>query len=397
MQLCAPNHDIVVMIPDEFELAISDTRLHLLFMSISELEPNYHLYIVGTNIELISVLALLYINPLRLTELPSLNSILNNPHIKKVLRLEPGLFINNLYDLRNSPVYIDKHELHAPYLSDDVPCASALLPSSIEIMKVGSQFLSDVYMHFRPHEHNIISRITGGDEIRISCLLIVNTNNQADLYRCMECYHNQTHSNKELILVAPSHLDELITEYLNSMPEDHHILWVHSSDSSVEACTGDYIIRWNLSDWYHPALLSILADRTNNTMHDYLSLEKILGHNHDKFVMSESNIQGWKEIIMIRRDKLLIIPDVNSWYNTQMKLQWTHCDSICIIEEGYESLYINMNYVHAGTEVSLLMQEYYAAIILGTTTPVLNTLAHRFMSSVYSRMLTYWQSTSDNI
>jgi len=382
------NH-IVVMIPHNFSPNVRDTRLHLLFVSIVALAPNYHLYLVGLDREIISILALLYMYPSHFTELDNIRYILDAPHIHKVLRLELGMFINNPYTIRNSPAYMPKEYLLAGPRS--VPQAEALIPSDIGVLHMSSSLVSDIYMHLCDRN---ISLITQGREITISCVLVVDTLNHQNLIRSLECYHNQTHIRKELIIVASSNLSELIVKHVEGITS--HILWVEDCslpimwNIGIKACTGDYVLRWNLSDWYHPTILSIFADRTNT--HDYISLPRIIELKSDNhFVISDQRFKGWEPILMIRRDKFTAIPDIKEWKAIYMDVQWNCCDSVYIFELGYEVLYVHnlqedrlndTNYhVSKENNLSPALCQYYEAIFLRPEA--------KNMPSVFDRLKTY--------
>lgn len=382
------------MIPHDFIPNLKDTALHLLFVSIAALEPNYHLYLVGSSLKAIAITALLYIHPLRFTELTSIYQLLDLSYVQKVLRLELGLFINNPYAIHESPTYMHKSQLLTPLQPESLPLAEALIPSSAGVLRMHSALVADINMHSR--DYNIISRITRGYEARISCILMIDSPSDRELLRCLECYHNQTHTNKELIIVGNLKLKDFITQYIEAISYEHLILWVDNPKSlqeswsdlwniAIRACTGNYVLRWNLGDWYHPTMLSILADRTDGGNYDYIGLTQIIQLKPNKqFVISGYKFQGWDCMLLIHRDK---VTDLD---------QWNACESIYMLDPGYEVLYVHNKHTPTSGEqsVSPSLQQYYEAVF--TLSESIKSSMGEFTSKMYTRMVSYLQSDSQS-
>lgn len=53
-----------------------------------------------------------------------------------------------------------------------------------------------------------------------------------------------------------------------------------------EEYNNHYILQWNLGDWYHDTILSILAYKTIKSGHDFISLMNIIAYCNSKFIMS---------------------------------------------------------------------------------------------------------------
>lgn len=159
---------IVVIVPDNLIINVYDTSIHLLFSSTTLLEPEYHLYLIGRKREIISLIALLYIHPFRFTELSDVTSLLLDQSISHILRLDIGMFINNPHSIK----LINKDDILTPEYHYNISYHSILYPSDEGILRLPSQINADVCMHSKCCR--LISKLTGGSSIRISCLLIVN-------------------------------------------------------------------------------------------------------------------------------------------------------------------------------------------------------------------------------
>lgn len=350
---------VVLTSPD---MTMRDSRTHLLFSSIVSLNSNYHVYLIGSNTDIAFAVALLYISTSRVTELITINKILDDPTIDKILPLKLGIFINNPEDLQR--FYIPKLSKEVPY----IPHAEPLIPSPSGLLYMDSSLVSDIYVHL--NNDKAFNLITKGSNVKISCILVVK--NELDdtlekpLKYSLQCYQNQTHQNKELVIVAPLKLKGKIGKYTNFAK----YRWIDTGGDQnlpmminlgFKMCSGDYILCLNINDWYHPALFSILADHAR--FHDYVSLSHIITMTDKNFFLSKYKFQGWEQILMIRYDKFVAIPDIEEWESVYVKIQWECCDAIYIFEHDYGVLYVHKQPIPNGTKLSQSLQEYYEAII----------------------------------
>lgn len=370
MEIVPDNHDdnilrIVLRTPQNLVADMNDYRYHLLFTSIARLGTIYQnisVYIVNSD-ETLFVIALLYIDPLSIIEVSSISEIISDPTITNVLVLDPYMFIQNpdVALLMKSPLYMNKMLIwnqSRPRISELNP----LIESEDAIVKISNRSIADIYIHTRYLDVKISNHYRN---IGISCLLIVTEKNKSKLNRCLACYQDQTHVNRELILVAPSSYKSFLHDI--SSP----IIWHDGSHASmrnvgIKACKYDYVLRWNLGDWYHSSLLDIFADKSPNGEQDFISLGCINGYDGSKIVTSYQRYNGWEDILMIKRDKMIPYPDEIDSDTLHMTSQWERCSSVHILETTYASLYVKMNYkTHSlDVPVSPLLEKYYDTEIL---------------------------------
>lgn len=110
----------------------------------------------------------------------------------------------------------------------------------------------------------------------VSCLMVTRSERLDLARRAIACFQAQTHSRKELIIVADGHAHE-IEERIESLA-DERIRLIHLSDDghtlgrlrnvAVSHARGDYVMQWDDDDLYHPrriemqlsAVMSLGAD-----------------------------------------------------------------------------------------------------------------------------------------
>lgn len=142
--------------------------------------------------------------------------------------------------------------------------------------------------------------------------------------------------------------------------------------------TGNYILSWNVGDWYHPTLLSIFADRVRNT-YDCVTLPRIINKTpNNDFTVSEWSIMGWSNIVMIRKDKYIPYTGEEEW----LLQQWKVCASISLLDEGSELLYVSSEQKTNGYELEEIDREYYQTIFNRESHP-------SSMTNIYRRVYEY--------
>ena len=359
---------VVLTSPD---MTMRDSRTHLLFSSIASLNSNYYVYLIGSNTDVAFAVALLYISTSRVTELITINKIIDDSRIVNILPLKLGIFINNPEDLQR--FYIPKSSKPSKTMPH-IQHAEPLIPSPSGLLYMDSSLVSDIYVHL--NNDKSFNLITKGGKVNISCILVIDSmledTLEHSLQHSLQCYQNQTHQNKELIIVAPLKLKGKIEKYANFAK----YRWVNTCVSACvntsedlpkminlgfQICTGDYILRLNINDWYHPALFSILADHAR--YHDYISLSHIITMTDKNFFLSKYKFQGWEQILMIRYDKFVAIPDIEEWESEYVKMQFDCCDAVYIFEPDYGVLYVHKENIPNGTKLSQSLQEYFESII----------------------------------
>lgn len=344
-------------------------RYELLFSSIASLS-NYTLYILNSrnaNRKFIE-LAHKYIDPLRIEEINLAAEILINPEINKILMLELNMFIQHPLRIYDSPRYVSKMELCDRYRS------SLLLPNmdpyeltSHPIVNIPNIATAEIYLHnydrqdiLRP---NIINR-------SISCILTVTEPKLEEFYRSLTYYLDQTYKHCELIIVANNKCQELLS---NISQGSIRVLFHDGSVSSMNNCgikaaVNDYVILWNLNDWYHPSFLSIIADKLQVERHEYLNFSTITGFNGTNFVTSQFKANGWEETLIMKRSLLTLYSEGDNYLSQHMKEQWENCSHAYIFDPEYSGLYIKMQYTSDSTDVILpaIRQRSYKDSILSS-------------------------------
>lgn len=99
---------------------------------------------------------------------------------------------------------------------------------------------------------------------KVSCL-IVTADRKNLLQRSLYSYKNQTHSNKELVIIDNGRepIEELLSDfeksevcYVRVKPSEDNVLG-NLRNLSLEHATGNYITCWDDDDWFHPERIEI--------------------------------------------------------------------------------------------------------------------------------------------
>ena len=102
---------------------------------------------------------------------------------------------------------------------------------------------------------------------KVSCLTVT-ANRQHLIRRAVQCFQNQSYSNKELVVIDDGEQD--LEEVLQVLPSDDlkYIKLKSQPENtlgklrnrSLEEATGTFLAQWDDDDWYHPERLSIQAN-----------------------------------------------------------------------------------------------------------------------------------------
>lgn len=355
-----PTYAIVLVLPGELSIDISDSRYGLLFLSIARI-TNYTLYVMNsenTDEKLFEIIYT-YLDPLRVKEISDISEV----EAIMVLRLELHMFISDSNTIYLSPLYMPKISLYNSK-SLKIPELEPLILPRDPVLYIPNSRIADIYIHTM----NITPLITSS-HIGISCVMIITKPNVEALHRSLGYYYKQTHINKELIIVASSACKSMLAEiHETTMYYDGSIAVMRNLGNN--ACDKDYILRWNLGDWYNPGLLSLLAQKANNGENlekkEYLSFSSIIGFDGDNFMNTYSRNNGWEDILMIKRDKILPFPDIKSSDTIHMISEKNYCKDICVLGCEYISLYVKMNYKSHTLDSSIPrnLQQYYERQII---------------------------------
>lgn len=108
-----------------------------------------------------------------------------------------------------------------------------------------------------------MSESTSGTS-KVSCL-IVTADRRHLLKRSIDSFRNQTHSNREVVVVDNGH--DTVEDLLADIP-DHQVQYVRVDPDtdlvlgdlrniSLEHATGDFMICWDDDDWFHPKRIEV--------------------------------------------------------------------------------------------------------------------------------------------
>jgi hypothetical protein len=233
--------------------------------------------------------------------------------------------------------------------------------------------------------------------IGISCLLIVTEKNRDKLDYSLECYQKQKYANRELIIVAPASFKSFLENI--SFPLDSSIIYHDGEIPSmrnvgIEACTRDYVFKWNHGDWYHPSLLSLLANKCDNGNQEFISLASITGYNGSKIVTLYSRCKGWEETIIVKRNMMIPYPEGTNSDTLHLNSQWYECGQCLVLEPEYACLCIKMNHkIHEmDTPITQSMEQYHRenALAKPTVTPIVKVIPTTTQMIPYVSSNTHW-------
>lgn len=189
-------------------------------------------------------------------------------------------------------------------------------------------------------EHPSVSE-TNNPAPKVSCLMV--TANRRNLARrAIQCFLNQTYSNKELVIIDDGKEDyrpvleevpEEQVKYVKLKKEPDFVLG-KLRNRSLEEASGDYLIQWDDDDWYHPNRIQIQADILNQG-HDACCLSSALMHLDTEEFMDHPYVgvlpDGIPGSIMHRRNDTIRYPETRRAEDTVylqefMKLRYHKLD-----------------------------------------------------------------------
>lgn len=194
---------------------------------------------------------------------------------------------------------------------------------------------------------------------KVSCL-IVTADRKELLKRSLHSYKNQTHQNKEVVVVDNGHerVDDLLKDfnsdevrYIRVEPSPDNILG-DLRNISLEKATGDFLTCWDDDDWFHPERIEIELKTlkqgydacclTGNLFH--IDTEKFMDHPYRGALPN-----GSPSSIMHRRSSEIKYPSLRREEDTVYLDKWRD-------EKKYKSLDLSYSYlfvrVFHGTNVS---------------------------------------------
>jgi glycosyltransferase involved in cell wall biosynthesis len=194
------------------------------------------------------------------------------------------------------------------------------------------------------------SRKPGSD--KVSCLIVTADRRQL-LKRSLHSYKNQTHKNKELVVVDNGHekIEDLLADfpngevkYIRVEPSPNNILG-DLRNISLDEASGDYLICWDDDDWFHPERIEIELKTlqqgydacclTGNLFH--IDTEKFMEHPYRGFLPNGSP----STIMHIRNDQIRY-PSLQREEDTIYLNQWRKHKKYKNLDLSYAYLFVRV-------------------------------------------------------
>lgn len=201
---------------------------------------------------------------------------------------------------------------------------------------------------------------------KISCLLVTANGRQEYFKRSVQCFVDQTYSNKELVIVneGPKDYQQWIVESVSHLPNVRFVFldaWYSLGalrNISVALCHGDIFVQWDDDDFNAPERLSVqcrhllnhpqakvcyLSDQLHYYFHTkYLfweSWERYCSGGHKQFSLIPGTIMAWKQGFDVR------YPSAGQWCSSgeDSVLAYQLCQSeedvVLLPDYGYMQVY----------------------------------------------------------
>lgn len=194
---------------------------------------------------------------------------------------------------------------------------------------------------------------------KVSCL-IVTADRKELLRRSLHSYKNQTHPNKEVVVVDNGHVrvDDLLADfdseevkYIRIEPSPENILG-ELRNISLEHATGDYLTCWDDDDWFHPERIEVEL-QTLKQGYDACCLTGNLFHiDTDEFMNHPYRgalPNGSPSSIMHRRNSKIRYPSLRREEDTVYLDKWRDRKRYKSLDLSYSYLFVR---VFHGTNVS---------------------------------------------
>ncbi|MGM0547277.1 MAG: glycosyltransferase family 2 protein [Bacteroidota bacterium] len=194
---------------------------------------------------------------------------------------------------------------------------------------------------------------------RVSCLIVTADRKQL-LRRALLSYKNQTHKNKEVVVVDNGHetVDDLLkdfsadeVQYVRIEPSDDNILG-DLRNISLEQATGDFLVCWDDDDWFHPERIEVELN-TLKQGYDACCLTGNIFHIDSEKFMEHPYIgslpDGSPSSIMHRRDDNIRYPSLPRGEDTEYLNKWIKNKRYKQLDLSYSYLFVR---VFHGTNVS---------------------------------------------
>lgn len=186
---------------------------------------------------------------------------------------------------------------------------------------------------------------------KVSCICV--TRNRARLLKkSIQCFINQSYSNKELVIVYYSDDNDTKELAMNNSKEN---VFFHEYDVSegltlgalrnkcVELTTGDYICVWDDDDWYSPNRIIKQYCHLMTGDHSACFLKQLVIYDYetDEMSLTVHRVEGWEGSMMCEKDPVLKYGygDKNKHEDTDLLLQLSENDLINSISDPMMYVY----------------------------------------------------------
>ena len=194
---------------------------------------------------------------------------------------------------------------------------------------------------------------------KVSCL-IVTADRKELLKRSLHSYKNQTHQNKEVVIVDNGHesVEDLLhdfdsneVKYIRIEPSPENILG-DLRNISLEHASGDFLTCWDDDDWFHPERIEIELKAlkqgydacclTGNLFH--IDTEEFIDHPYRGALTN-----GSPSSIMHRKNDSIRYPSLQREEDTVYLDKWRKQKKYTSLDLSYSYLFVR---VFHGTNVS---------------------------------------------
>ena len=188
----------------------------------------------------------------------------------------------------------------------------------------------------------------------VSCLCVTRERVEA-LKQTIECYHQQSYAQRELIILCEND-DPQTIEFLRSFDDpDIHVHIVPRAprltlgelrNRAMSAANGDYICQWDDDDWYHPRRLELQLKAAQSQNKAASILPRWLIYSREEHKAYCSNVRLWEGSLLCQKSILQSgpgYPALSKGEDTAV-ISWLYIQDELAIED-HPDLYV---YIHSG-------------------------------------------------
>jgi len=201
--------------------------------------------------------------------------------------------------------------------------------------------------------------------LKVSCITPT-LNVLPKLKVAIECYLNQTHSNREMLILFYDH-DEKTKEYLLGLSKEwckeNNIRIFHYHHESknklgsiinflISKVSGEYTMIWDSDDWHHPQRIESQLNHLllNKKISCTLDSVLIYSHRHKDIVISNKRLDtGWEQTLLCKTEYIPPYENQQSKYDTPVLCYLVDNEMNCVLEETSMYMYTIHNNANASS------------------------------------------------